>query len=334
MDVPIGIGIIGLGAIGRTHAQAIATIPGARVVAVTGRSDLAGAVRFDAAGDLLARNDVDVVGICSPPGVHAEQIRLAIEAGKHAVVEKSPTRTAEELAELAELAADRGVHISVVSQQRLLPHPRHIAQLLHSGRLGHPLLGEIRLHWHRPQSYYEATPWRSTDPHAGSLANQGWHALDLLSWFYGPVQSVGAMTATLGHRIEVEDTTSATMRFRSGALGSVVTTTATPPGRPSTLTLLTDQATITLSNSTIEQWDVPAGTPEPPPDSAAGSGAADPTLIGIAGHRALWCDVVDALRDGRAPTVTAIDGARTVGLIEAVYESGRTGTLVTPWNSH
>lgn len=333
MDDPIGIGIIGLGAIGRTHAQAIETIPGARVVAVTGRSDLVGAARSDTAGDLIARGDVDVVAICSPPAVHAEQAEAAIAAGKHVVIEKSPTRTAAELSRLADLADVRGVHVSVVSQQRLLPHPRHIAALLHSGRLGRPLLGEIRLHWHRPQSYYDATPWRSTDPHAGSLANQGWHALDLLSWFYGPVQNVCAMTATLAHRIDVEDTTSASLRFEGGAIGSVVTTTATPPGRPSSLTLMTEQATVGLRNSTIEQWDVPDGIPEPPPDAATGSGAADPTLIGITGHRAFWCDVVDSLRDRRAPAVSAIDGARTVGLIEAIYESGRTGTLVAPWNS-
>jgi predicted dehydrogenase len=217
-----------------------------------------------------------------------------------------------------------------VSQQRLLPHPRHVAGLLHESRLGAPLLGEIRLHWHRPQSYYDAVPWRSNDPHAGSLANQGWHALDLLSWFFGPVQSVCAMTATLAHRIDVEDTTTAALRFGSGALGSVVTTTATAPGQPSTITLFTELGSITIRDSTVERWDLPDDIPGPATESAIGSGAADPASIGTAGHRLQWCDVIDAVRTNRAPAVTAADGARTLALIDAIYESARTGVAVKP----
>ncbi|HEX3815065.1 MAG TPA: Gfo/Idh/MocA family oxidoreductase [Mycobacteriales bacterium] len=334
----IGVGIIGMGAIGRTHARVVDSIPGARVTAVatSGKAGFGHVEGVDdtvwhgAAESLVSRPDVDIVAVCSPSAEHARHAMLAVEAGRHVVVEKPPAGTGAELGRLADRARDRGVQVSVVSQLRLLPHPRHVAALLHSGRLGRPLLGEIRLHWHRAQSYYDAAPWRSSDPHAGSLPNQGWHALDLVSWFFGPVESVCAMSATLAHRIEVEDTTCASLRFRNGALGSVVTTTATPPGRPSTIALFTELGSLTIRDSTVGRWDVRDDIPPPPAEAETGSGAADPALIGTAGHRAYWCDLFDAVHSGRAPTVTAADGAATVALIEAIYESARTGAAVTP----
>jgi UDP-N-acetyl-2-amino-2-deoxyglucuronate dehydrogenase len=284
-----------------------------------------GVVSCGSAAELVARTDVDIVAVCSPTALHAEQALLAIEAGKHVVVEKPPAATAAGLIELAEAADARGVLLSVVSQQRFLPHPRYAAAVLASGRLGRLLLGEVRLHWRRPQSYYDQAPWRATDPQGGSLANQGWHAVDLLTSLCGPAIAVAGHAATLAHRVTVEDTTVAAIRFANAALGTIVTTTAAPDGEPSVVEVLTERAHIQFTDAEITRWDVPAGVPAPPATAASGGGGAnDPTRIEFEPHRLQWTEVVGAVQGRQQLTVTARDALSTLELIEAVYRSSST----------
>lgn len=328
------VGLIGYGSIARTHQLALAHIDTARVTAATGsrkgdQDPPAGLTWCTSVEELLA-TDVDLVGICSPTAVHAEQVRLALDAGKHVVVEKPPAASAAQLQELATVASARGPQLSVVSQQRFLPHPRHAVSALASGRLGRLLLGEVRLHWKRPQSYYDQAPWRATDPQGGSLANQGWHAVDLLTAFCGPAAAVAGQTATLAHDISVEDTAVAAIRFTNGALGTIVTTTGAHDGEPSVLELITDRAHVQFTDAVITRWDVPDDVPPPPPTgSRGGGGSNDPTTIEFEPHRLQWLDMIDAIQSGRPLTVKPSDAVATLALIEACYTSSCTGTVVT-----
>lgn len=331
-----GVGLIGYGSIARTHQAAIEHTDGARLVAVAGspgRPPVAppGLAGCGSVAELVARADVDVVAVCSPTAMHAEQALLAIEAGKHVVVEKPPAATAAGLVELAEAADAKGVLLSVVSQQRFLPHPRYAAAVLASGRLGRLLLGEVRLHWRRPQSYYGQASWRACDPLGGSLANQGWHAVDLLTSLCGPAVAVAGHAATLAHDVAVEDTAVAAIRFANAALGTIVTTTAAPDGEPSVIEVLTERAHIQFTDAVITRWDVPADVPAPPATAVSGGGGAnDPTRIGFEPHRLQWTEVIGAVQGRQPLTVTARDALGTLKLIEAVYQSSRTGTVVSP----
>src|SRR5699024_3137744 len=147
----------------------------------------------------------------------------------------------------------------------------------------------------------------------GSLMNQGVHNVDLLRWLCGPVAAVTAQYATLAHSMDAEDTTVATLRFASGALGMISTSTATPPGSPATVTLHSDRGVAELGQGEILRWDVD-GVPAPTSASGIGSGAADPTAIGIAGHVQQWRDVLEAIDIGRPAAITAADGAETLRL--------------------
>src|SRR5699024_7368700 len=132
--------------------------------------------------------------------------------------------------------------------------------------------------------YYRVAPWRGTMAGGGgSLMNQGVHNVDLLRWLCGPVAEVTAQYSTLGHGIEAEDTTVATLHLASGGLGMISTSTATPPGSPATLTLQLARGVVELGQGEVLRWDL-EGVPAPEIASGIGSGAADPTAIGIAGH--------------------------------------------------
>lgn len=339
MDTVIRIGLIGLGTIGRSHARALDALRDRAELRAYSGGDAAAAADTGwpdaaqvSAEQLNGRDDVDVIAICSPSGVHADQALAALEAGKHVVVEKPLALTAAEADRIVELAADRGLIVSTISQRRLEPEVVAVRRALQAGALGAVRLATTLVHWWRDEDYYAAAPWRG-DPAGGggSLMNQGVHNVDLLQWLAGPVESVTAQQATLAHDSEAEDTTVATLRFVGGALGLISTTTATPPGTPATLTLHCERGVVEIGQGEILRWDVP-GVPAPQlagRGAGIGVGASDHTAIGIAGHVQQWSDILAAIAEGREPAITAVDGADTVRLIDAISTAARTGRLTT-----
>ncbi len=255
-----GFGIVGVGVIGAVHAEAIGLLPGARLAAVTdavpGRAKaLAG--EWDCAAEpslaaLLARDDVDVVSVCVPSGLHAEVGIQAAAAGKHLVVEKPIDVTLEAADRLIAAARGNGVLITVISQHRFDTGLDELRRLLDSGALGSLLLGEASTKWYRTQGYYDSAAWRGTrDLDGGSLLNQGVHYVDLLLWAMGPAAEVTAICATQAHRVEVEDTALALVRFASGAVGTIVSSTAVYPGFAQRLEVTGTNGTVVVEDGRI-----------------------------------------------------------------------------------
>ena len=338
MAEAIGVGIIGLGGIGTIHARALADLSErTRLVAYSGGGpDAAAAAGWpDAvqvgARDVVGHDGVGVVAICSPTETHASLALAALEAGRHVVVEKPRAVTVADAEAVARLAEERGLMVSMVSQRRFEPEHLHLKRLLDAGELGELRLAATEVHWYRDDAYYASAPWRtSMAGGGGSLMNQGVHNVDLLRWLCGPVDTVTAQYGTLAHDMDAEDTTVATVRFASGALGLVSTSTATPPGSPATITLRLSTGMVELGQGTVDRWEV--GDVPPPEDTSRtiASGAADPLAIGHAGHLNQWRDIVRALDEGTAPAVDARDAVETVRLLCAVYEAARTGRAVRP----
>lgn len=329
------VGILGLGSIGATHARVLSEFTDqVRLTAASGgqqgRPAEMGHAEVDHVGpeELIEHPHVDLVVICSPSGLHAEHALAALNAGKHVVIEKPLALTVENAEAVVSTAADRGLFLSAISQRRLEPQHVHLKRLIDAGALGRPVLGETFVHWHRDDGYYAHADWRPKRDHGGgSLMNQGVHNVDLLRWLLGPVSAVTGQYATLGHDMDAEDTTVATVRFRSGALGVAVTSTATPPGQPARLALFTSLGGAEFSHTDLVRWDF-RGVPPPPALTGVASGAADPTAIGLSGHREQWQDILDSLRTGRTPAVTGEDAVETVRLLCAIYQAAETGTTV------
>jgi UDP-N-acetyl-2-amino-2-deoxyglucuronate dehydrogenase len=283
---------------------------------------------FPDVGAMLAAGGLDAVVVCSPSGAQAEAARAAIAAGVHVLVEKPLCVDPAEGADLVRRAEVSGLVCGVVSQRRLEPQHLAIRELLVSGRLGRPRLVEGAIHWLRTDAFYQECDWRTEAAHGGgSLFNQGVHTLDLMLWLLGPVRSVQGSIATLGHRIAVEDTTASVLKFEGGEIGTLVTSTALPPGRPAVLSLFTDRGSFELAHDEIVRWDFD-GVPKPQAAGGGGSGAADPGAIGIVGHVAQWTDFVAAIRSGAHPAITFRDGYESVRTGAAIYLSARQGREV------
>jgi predicted dehydrogenase len=338
-----GFGIIGAGVIAAMHADAIATLPGARLVAVT---DVAAgaAVAFAAARScaaepdldaLLARVDVDVVCVCVPSGLHAEVGTRAAKAGKHLVVEKPIDVSLAAADRLIEAVRAAGVALTVISQHRFDPGMIELKRLLGEGTLGRLVLGEASTKWYRTQAYYDSAGWRGTwAMDGGSLMNQGIHYVDLLRWCMGPVTEVTAVCTTQTHQIEVEDTALAIVRFGSGAVGTILSSTAAFPGFPQRLEITGTEGTVIIEDGQIVRRAFGAGARAAGTDDGSGTddGAApgsDPAAIGVAGHAAQIADLLSAIEEGREPAVGGEAGRDALEVVLAVYESARTGRTVT-----
>jgi UDP-N-acetyl-2-amino-2-deoxyglucuronate dehydrogenase len=202
----VGIGIVGGGLIGKVHAEAVQSIPDARLVAVCGRDEArtqAFAERFGAAAytdydRFLAHPGLDVVNVCTPSGLHLEQGARAAHAGKHVLVEKpieiDPAR-ADELIATCEQA---GVKLGVIFQSRFLPDVQRLKRAVEEGRLGRLMLCDAYVKWYRAPEYY-ADSWHGTMrlDGGGALINQAIHTVDLLQWIVGLPETAFAMKGAL-----------------------------------------------------------------------------------------------------------------------------------------
>jgi predicted dehydrogenase len=344
LDRQHGFGIVGTGVIAPTHAKAIAALPAARLVAVTDvvpESAKAFAERYDCDVEpdldaLLARADIDVVSVCVPSGLHAEVGVQAATAGKHLVVEKPLDVTLAAADRLIDAVRAAGVTTTVISQHRFDPGLVELRHLLDSGALGRLVVGEASTKWYRTQGYYDSAAWRGTWAlDGGALLNQGIHYVDLLRWSMGPVAEVTAVCSTQSHQMEAEDVALAVLRFSSGAVGTIVASTAVFPGFAQRLEISGTDGTVLIEDGETVYRAFSAEVPEPGDrGSQVGTGvsvpgaAANASALGIASHVAQIADLMAAIDEGRQPLVTAESGRDALEVVCAVYESAREGRAI------
>jgi predicted dehydrogenase len=338
---PVRFGLIGAGAISTQHLEAIDALPGAAISAIASAS----ADRARAAGErwgvpwttdvdeLVARDDVDAVTISTPSGLHPGHALAALRHGKHVLVEKPIALSVEAADAVAAEARARGLVAATVSQRRFEPVTRAIRDAVASGALGRIAMIVAEGFYHRPQAYYDSAAWRGTiELDGGVLMNQGIHMIDLLRWIGGPVDRVSGHVATIGHRMEAEDTATVSLRFSDGALGAILATTCATVEQPTVLRIHGEHGHVRLVGEEATEWDVP-DRPAPvagPAHEAEGAVGRSATWgTSAVGYVRQYTDFIAAVREGRDPAVTAEDGAAAVEIITAAYASSQSGRAVT-----
>ena len=330
----VRFGVVGCGRIAGSHFDALAKhAERAEVVAVcdTEPKALAEAVRRTGATPyptleaLLTDARVDVVVLCTPSGLHAEQGARAAAAGKHVVTEKPMATRWEDGKRLVHACDAAGVRLFVVKQNRLNPTIQAVKKAIDQGRFGRIYMVTVNVFWQRPQSYYDSAKWRGTwEFDGGAIMNQASHYVDLLDWLIGPVESVFAETATLARRIETEDSGVVAIRWRSGALGSLNVTMLTyPKNLEGSITIIGERGTVRVGGvavNEIEHWEFAEPRPEDADVAAANYGA--PSVYGV-GHPLYYENVLAALR-GEGPALTdGREGLRSLELLTGIYLSAR-----------
>jgi len=335
-----GVGIVGAGMIGPVHAEALDEIEGARLVAVASTCEATGRTLAEAHGaswhaefgELLARPDVDVVILCTPSGLHPDQAVAAARAGKHVITEKPMAITFEDADRMIRACREAGVGLSVIFQYRFNRDALRLKRAVEAGVFGRPVLGNAFVHWHRTQAYYEERGgWRGTWAldGGGALMNQSIHAIDLLQWILGPVESVCGFAETLAHDIQTEDTASVALRFASGALGIIQGTTSAHRDSPLRIEVKGTEGSATLEGSRLTIWE-PGGEEEDlsPRDLELLPESRANEPLGTA-HRRQLKEIFAALREGREPPISGEEARKTVEIVLGIYRSAASGERVT-----
>lgn len=336
---PLRAAIVGTGAIANAHAEVLGASPGADLVAVLDR-DRTSADAFagrwgaptvyDSLDDLLASSTVDVLHVCTPPGVHAEQAIAALDAGLHVICEKPAALSLDELDAMTDAATRNDRRLAVVFQQRTGSAAAHVRGLLESGSLGRPLVATCQTLWYRDPAYF-AVPWRGkwATEGGGPTLGLGIHQIDLLAWLLGDWASVQGQLWRLGRETQMEDVSTAVITFAGGTVASVITS-ALSPRETSSIRIDTAHATVTVDHlygHGHEHWRI---TPAPHVDPETAAAWALPDVEEASGHEPLLRDIYAALASGGPLPTTATDASRSFEIVTAIYSSAATGAVVTP----
>jgi predicted dehydrogenase len=345
----IGFGVVGLG-MGTHHAKAIQSAKGAKLIAVCdideGRLNRTveehKVKSYKSYDDMLKDDEIEVINVCVPSGMHVDMAIQAIEAGKNIIVEKPVDIKVEKIDKLIEVGNKAGVKMSGIFQSRTTPMNKRIKDAIDKGRLGKLIGAHAILPWYRAQSYYEGRhgSWKGTwdMDGGGSLMNQGVHTVDLIQWLVGRVRSVFGAFGVYAHKIEAEDKAAALLKFENGALGTLTTTTSAYPGLSQMVLIHGEEGTISWSEGHLVAWKI-RGEKEKeeeadmlslygPREKRGETTASDPMAVGSSGHVGMVEDMVQAILEDREPEITIESAKHAVEIVNAIYESGRTGKEV------
>src|SRR5436305_15035192 len=153
---------------------------------------------------MLEREQLDVVDVCTPSGMHGEHACQVMRSGRHVIVEKPMEVSHAAIEEMLRVQQETGVKLAVISQHRFDPVTRQVHDLVEEQAFGRLVLGNAIIPWWRSQAYYDSGAWRRTWglDGGGALMNQAIHSIDLLQRSMGPARSVFASTDTLMHRMQ------------------------------------------------------------------------------------------------------------------------------------
>jgi predicted dehydrogenase len=237
----VGTALIGCGKVGHTHAQALDTLAESNFVAVCSRNPVK-LNTFAAQYDVKAYTDVEamlqdpevqMVSICTPQHSHPQLAMTCAQARVHILIEKPMAVDLAGCDQAISAADEAGIKLGVVSQRRFYESVQRVKQAIEAGKIGRPILGTVTVLGWRDEAYYRLDPWRGkwATEGGGVLLTQTTHQLDFFQWLMGPIEELFGYWANLNHPyIEVEDMAVAVVRFKSGALGTILVSNSQKPG--------------------------------------------------------------------------------------------------------
>ncbi|MCC7372978.1 MAG: Gfo/Idh/MocA family oxidoreductase [Chloroflexi bacterium] len=364
MSDRIGAAVLGLG-VGRMHAQAYHQLETADLVAVCdGQRDRLdpvaeeyGCRAYTDLDEMLADKNVQLISVATPHKSHAALAIRCMRAGKHVIVEKPLTVDLAEADEMLKVSNETGMTLGSVFQRRYWPAAMKVKDTIDAGKIGRPIMGIAQVSFPRSKVYYDRDPWRGSWEHEGGgvLTNQGIHTIDMFQWFMGgdPVEVIGRWANQTHPYVDIEDSAAAVIRFKSGALGVLSGTTSASWSHMSIVIHGAQGHSVGVMEEPEgavgynHVWNIPGeeGTVEKSLAEHIERGEymfrIDNRPTGLGGtwttayqykepgvpnyHARQIADLVDSIRAGRRPLVDGYEGKKSVAILQAVYESNRTG---------
>ena len=280
--------------------------------------------------DMLKAEQIDIVALCTPSGLHPDQAVLAAQYGVHVLSEKPMATRWQDGLRMVKACDDAGVRLFVVKQNRRNTTLQLLKRAIDDGRFGRIHMVQMNVFWTRPQSYYDqGNGWRGTwEFDGGAFMNQASHYVDLLDWLIGPVKKVQAMTSTT-RNIEAEDTGVLNIKWRNGALGSMAVTMLTYPNNlEGSITILGETGTARVGGVAVNDIQVWQFADQRDYDAQTTQANYETTSVYGFGHPLYYQNVVDVLRGRAEPETDGRSGLKSLELLVAAYRAARDGSTV------
>lgn len=337
--------LIGAGAISDTHIQACKSLSEqVELLAIANRHTEAAEKKAALYGldaqivsdyrQMLGRQDIEMVCICTPPSTHCGIAIECLNAGKHVLIEKPLAVSVEECDKILEAAKRNGKLVSVIAQSRFHGDAMRAKKLLDNEACGRLLYAEADSVWWRDNCYYDLD-WRGRweTEGGGCTLNHAVHHIDMLLWMAGRPRAVTAIMANQNHpNCEEEDIAMALIEFENGAVGRL-TSSLLHHGQKQRMVFETQYAEITLPLGIECAKALPNGFPEKDEERWQ---ALNEKLCSVpepewTGHTGQWANMLAAIRGDEQLVVSGQDGRNAIELIDGIYESAAQGKrLVFP----
>jgi UDP-N-acetyl-2-amino-2-deoxyglucuronate dehydrogenase len=350
-NFPFNIAILGCGKVAHLHAKAVQNLKNTRLAGVWSRTPKTaimfaaqyGTTFYAEIKDLVKREKIDLVIVCTPHPFHLEPVLEAAKAGASILVEKPLASTLEDSDKIIEVCKNAGVKLGVISQRRWYEPVKRVIDAIEAGKIGKPVFGTVNMLGWRDKKYYDADEWRGTWKMEGGgvLVNQAPHQLDILLWFMGEIDEVYGLWKNLNHPyIEVEDTAVAIVKFKNGGIGNIIVSNSQKPGiygkvhvhgeNGASIGVQTDGGSMFIAGMSgileppvNDIWSVPGEEKKLEQwkaEDTAHFNSIDPLVYYM--ERQIE-DFLQAIENNSEPLVTGEDGRRTVELFTAIYRSTR-----------
>jgi UDP-N-acetyl-2-amino-2-deoxyglucuronate dehydrogenase len=328
--------LLGCGRIGERHAEQIQRVGvlGAvcdKVVSkATNVGQKYGSKIYTDFDELLRNeNNIDVISVCTPNGLHAEHSIKSFRKGLHVLCEKPMAIKVYDCGEMIKEAEKANKRLFVVKQNRYNPPVQAIKEALDDNRFGKIFSIQLNCFWNRNMDYYTQSDWKgSLDLDGGTLFTQFSHFIDLLYWMFGDVKKVEAITRNYNHDkiIDFEDTGVALIEFYNGTIGTInYTVNSFLKNMEGSLTIFGERGTVKIGGQYLNELeyqnikdfiihDLPAGNPPNNYGQYVGS---------MSNHDKVYKNVVDVLQNNGTIGTNGFEGLKTVEIIEKIYTAAK-----------
>jgi UDP-N-acetyl-2-amino-2-deoxyglucuronate dehydrogenase len=336
----IRIAVVGCGRISRNHFGAIeqhnidlelAAVCDIDPVSLQEHAEKYSVPAYLDMGDMLKNEQLDLVALCTPSGIHPDQAVLAARNKVNVMTEKPMATRWKDGLRMVKVCDEVGVRLFVVKQNRLNTTLQLLKRAVTEKRFGKIHIVNLNVFWTRPQSYYDQDDgWRGTwEFDGGAFMNQASHYVDLLDWLIGPVEKVQAMMSTT-RDIEVEDTGVLNVKWRNGALGSMSVTMLTyPQNLEGSITILGEKGTVRVGGVAVNEIQLWQFEEQKDYDHQIQEASYQTTSLYGFGHPLYYKNVIDVLRGDAEPETDGREGLKSLELLIAAYLSARDGKTVS-----
>jgi len=279
---------------------------------------------------MLEEEELDIVALCTPSGIHSDQAALAAKHGVNVMTEKPMATRWQDGVRMVRACDEAGVWLFVVKQNRRNATLQLLKRAVEEKRFGKINMVHLNVFWTRPQAYYDQAKWRGTwEFDGGAFMNQASHYVDLLDWLIGPIDKVQSMMST-SRDIEVEDTGVLNVKWRNGALGSMSVTMLTyPKNLEGSITILGEKGTVRVGGvavNDIQVWDFDESEDY---DEQIQLANYETTSVYGFGHPLYYKNVVDVMRGDAEPETDGREGLKSLEVLIAAYQSARDGKTIS-----